>query len=552
MPGDRPTVKDFRVSTSETGASDDMRDAISLPLDLSRGNAVSGSLGEGAPSMKTIPEEGRERILRPSAGRLLESMRDIGYSFDSALADIVDNSISAGATQIEIANDVDSDLGAYLAILDDGSGMSPEELTRAMQHGSRSPRDIRGDGDLGRFGLGMKTASFSQCRQLTVVSRRNGALAARRWDLDLVVRKDEWILEFLGEEEARKLPLVDRIGPSGTLVLWQQLDRLDALGNDPNQVYSALNQMFQGARRHLALTFHRFISPDPEDPGKPVSISINGSRIEAADPFARHMSPHSDAHPVETLRMEGGDIRVQAFTLPHHQRLDAGQLRALELEASLVETQGLYVYRGRRLVSAGSWLGLARRAELTKLLRVRVDVPTSLDTEWSIDVRKSRMRIPAIARTRLRPLVEKMTEAAKRPYTYRGSRQASTPGLSLWERIEERGKVRYEIRRSHPLIEDLQRATGTAAGVEAVLLAVEATLPLQALFSDVAGAPQALEQDAIEDGELVQLLAAFVETMAPGKTTLSVGVAEMILATPLFAKNPAARTILSGLRHIEN
>ena len=494
----------------------------------------------------------RQKILRPSAARLLESMRDIGYSFESALADIVDNSISAGASRIEIANDLHPGSGPYLAILDDGQGMSPEELTQAMQHGSRSPRETRADGDLGRFGLGMKTASFSQCRQLTVVSRKDGELAARCWDLDLVVEKDEWILRLLDEDEVNQLPLVERIGPSGTLVLWQKLDRLDALDDHPDRIYAALNQMFSSARPHLALTFHRFIAPDPSDPPRAVAIFINGAEVEAVDPFARHMTPHSDVHEIEILRMGGADIVVQGFTLPHHKRLTIDQLHALELGSSLIETQGLYVYRARRLVSAGTWLGMARRAELTKLLRVRVDVPTSLDSEWSIDVRKSRMRIPSAAKTRLRPLVERMTESARRPYTYRGNRQAAASGLPLWERIKKHGTVRYEIRRDHPLIEDLQRATGTRASVDAVLLAIESTLPLETLFMDVASTPQAVKQGEIDAQELQQLLAAFVEAMAPGKDTLPLSVAETILATPVFAGQPTARTLLSGLRRIEN
>lgn len=430
--------------------------------------------------------------------------------------------------------------------------MSPEELTQAMQHGSRSPREVRANHDLGRFGLGMKTASFSQCRRLTVVSRKNGVLSARCWDLDLVGERDDWILSLLDDEEIGKLPLVDRLSSSGTLVLWQKLDRLDALGDHPDQVYAALNQMFSSARPHLALTFHRFIAPDPADPPGAVVMIINGAELGAADPFARHMTPRSDAHEIETVRMDGGDMVIQGFTLPHHQRLAVDQLHALELGSSLVETQGLYVYRGRRLVSGGTWLGMARRAELTKLLRVKVDVPTSLDSEWSIDVRKSRIRIPSFVRKKLQPLVERMTEAARRPYTYRGTRQASAPGLPLWERVEERGKVRYEIRRNHPLVQDLQRATGTVASVDAVLLAIEATLPLESLFVDVASKPQAIRQNDIDTDELKQLLAAFVEAMAPGKLTLPASIAETILSTPVFAGNPAARTLLADLRRIEN
>jgi len=481
----------------------------------------------------------------------MESMRDIGYSFESALADIVDNSISAEATRIEIVNDVEPVAGPYLGVLDNGRGMAPEELTQAMQHGSRSPREVRDAGDLGRFGLGLKTASFSQCRRLTVVSRKGGELAARCWDLDLVVEKDEWILRLLDEHEISRLPLVDRIGANGTLVLWQKLDRLDALSDDADEIYAALNQMFSSARAHLALTFHRFIAPDPGDPPAEVAILINGATVEPVDPFATRMTPHSDAHEVETLCIGTGKIIVQGFTLPHHQRLTTDQLEAMELGSSLIETQGLYIYRARRLVSGGSWLGMARRAELTKLLRVRVDVPTALDSEWSIDVRKSRMRVPAIVRTRLRPLVERMTESARRPYTYRGTRQAATSGLSLWQRVEDRGKLRYEIRRDHPIIEDLRRAAGARGGMDAVLLAIEATLPLETLFSDIAATPKGVRQGDVDTEALRQMLAAFVEAMAPGRDTLPVAIAEKILATPVFAGQPHARTLLSGLRRIQ-
>lgn len=497
-------------------------------------------------------EEVHQKILRPSAARLLESMRDIGYSFESALADIVDNSISAGASRIEIANDIHPESGSYLSVLDDGQGMSPDELTQAMQHGSRSPREIRETEDLGRFGLGLKTASFSQCRRLIVVSKKDGEeLAGRCWDLDLVIKEDEWILSLLTQDEIRQLPQAESIGSSGTLVLWQKLDRLDALSAHQDEVYAAFNQIFSAARPHLALTFHRFIAPPPGDPPRGMSMRINGADIEAVDPFAQLSAPNSDPHQIETLRTTAGDIVVQGFTLPHHQRLTSSQLVAMELGSSLIETQGLYVYRARRLISGGSWLGMARRAELTKLLRVRVDVPTSLDSEWSIDVRKSRMRIPSAARARLRPLVERMTASARRPYTYRGARQAAAPGVPLWERVKERGTIRYQIRRDHPMVEALQQATGKLADVDAILLAIEATLPLESLFSDVAEAPKSIHQQEIDADELRQLLASFVEAMVPGKDTLPVAIAESILATPVFSTQPSARAVLGGLRRIE-
>ncbi|UNW12040.1 hypothetical protein MP631_18465 [Xanthomonas phaseoli pv. phaseoli] len=144
-----------------------------------------------------------------------------------------------------------------------------------------------------------------------------------------------------------------------------------------------------------------------------------------------------------------------------------------------------------------------------------------------------------------------MTESARRPYTYRGARQAATPGVPLWERVKERGTIRYQIRRDHPLVEALQRAAGKLADVDAILLAIEATLPLESLFSDVAEVPKSIHQQEIDADELRQLLASFVEAMVPGKDTLPVTIAESILATPVFSSQPSARAILSGLRRIE-
>ena len=134
----------------------------------------------------------REIHLPPSAPDLLESMRAIGYSFESALADLIDNSIAAAARTVNVRFSVSGE--PYVAIIDDGTGMSPADLTSAMRHGSRNPDQARDALDLGRFGLGLKTASLSHCRMLTVISLRDGTLSARRWDLDYIAKRRDWML----------------------------------------------------------------------------------------------------------------------------------------------------------------------------------------------------------------------------------------------------------------------------------------------------------------------------------------------------------------------
>ena len=161
----------------------------------------------------------RERIA-PSAAVLVESMRDIGYSLQTAVADIIDNSITSGARRIELLTDTHSD-NLSIGILDDGTGMSETELLEAMRPGSKSPLDSRPQHDLGRFGLGLKTASFSQCRRLTVLTRSRGMTSCAVWDLDVIAKTDEWMVEVVSNTE--HIPWSSKLGDSGTLVVWQKL-----------------------------------------------------------------------------------------------------------------------------------------------------------------------------------------------------------------------------------------------------------------------------------------------------------------------------------------
>src|SRR4051794_19578967 len=149
--------------------------------------------------------------LPPSAACLSASMRDLGYSLEAAVADLIDNSISAEATAMNIFCEP-SAAEPILVIIDDGGGMDVAELLIAMRHGAANPREERSPRDLGRFGLGLKTASFSQCRSLTVVSAKNGVLAGAEWNLDIIDAADDWILRVLEDEDIQTLPYVDRLG----------------------------------------------------------------------------------------------------------------------------------------------------------------------------------------------------------------------------------------------------------------------------------------------------------------------------------------------------
>jgi len=151
----------------------------------------------------------------PSAALLIESIRDIGYTIETAIADLIDNSISASAKNIEIYLIDDSDGNPILSIQDDGIGMSDEELKLAMRLGSKDPNIKRPKDDLGRFGLGLKTASFSQCRELTVETYKEGKMTSLTWDLDEVKKQNAWVVI---ENEPGELK-------QGTKIIWKKIDR---------------------------------------------------------------------------------------------------------------------------------------------------------------------------------------------------------------------------------------------------------------------------------------------------------------------------------------
>lgn len=424
-----------------------------------------------------------ELAVTPYAPAFIESMRAVGYSLESAIADLIDNSVSAAASSVSIEF---RPFGSpYVAIIDDGLGMGPEELTEAMRHGGRSPLEVRAPTDLGRFGLGLKTASLSQCRKLTVISYKDQILSARCWDLDLIAKREGWVLSVPdSEDEIRSMPHVDEIlrQGHGTIVLWENLDRLAA---GEITLESALGLKMDRVRDHLALVFHRYLTGEPGL--QKVKMGINQNPVEALDPF---LSGHKATQQLyeDVFPVEGHDIRVQPFILPHISKLSAEELRLAGGEDGLRRNQGFYVYRNRRLIIHGTWFRLARAEELTKLARVRVDIPNALDHLWTLDIKKSAAHPPEIVRRNLGRTVARIAERSRHTYTYRG-RKTQRDGIThAWNRIQERGGISYTINRQHPILSAL---SGTMDDdqrrlLQGVLETLESTYPADALYADMA------------------------------------------------------------------
>jgi hypothetical protein len=428
---------------------------------------------------------------------LIESMRDIGYTLESALADVVDNSITAGAQNIELFADTNA-TEPKLAILDDGVGMDEAELIDAMRPGNRSPLDERATNDLGRFGLGLKTASFSQCRRVTVISRKAGQYCCARWDLDSVVEADDWIVEL--PDHTSGITWADQLGEQGTLVLWEKLDRLsDGGGTTVDQ--SNLVRRVDEAAQHLELVFHRFLAGEPGL--KRVSMKLNNRSLEAFDPFHANHSA-TIVGPEEKIRVKGHDIVIRAFTLPHHKKVTPSEWLRYEGRSGYLKNQGFYVYRAKRLIIHGTWFGLARQAELTKLARVRIDMPNQLDADWKIDVKKASAQPPPRVRERLRSIIETIGATSKRVYTARGRKLASDSRVPVWRRAQDKNEISYSINPEHPVIanfvsrlpEELRR------DFNRLIEMTSAAIPVDSLFADISGQPEKIAGAEISDDSL--------------------------------------------------
>jgi hypothetical protein len=420
--------------------------------------------------------------LPPFAPVLLESMRAIGYSFEAAIADIVDNSVSATASAVQIWF---SPYGSpYVAIVDDGQGMTDDELIAAMRYGSRTPLQARAKDDLGRFGLGLKTASLSQCRRLTVVSIKDAVMAVRRWDLDVIHRKQRWTLLGLTPEQIDSLPRIAefRALKSGTMVVWQDFDRFGVL---PSQLEQTIEDRMDDAREHLALVFHRIVSPSRTAGG--FRITINGLEVQPLDPFLEE-NKATQQLPVETFFVEDQPVAVAPFILPHFSKLTKGDMLIAGGEEGLRHNQGFYIYRNRRLITWGSWSKLTRQEELTKLARVRVDIPNSLDHLWTLDIKKSSATVPQVIRYNLKRIIERIVDRSRKVYTYRGQKAQSNATIHVWERQSIRNGFTYKLNRAHPLIKAIQAAIPQQhrALLQDLLAVVENTFPLELLYSEMA------------------------------------------------------------------
>ncbi len=482
----------------------------------------------------------REEEVPPRASVLVESMRDIGYSLQTAVADIIDNSLTAGARKIEILAETHLE-APLIGILDDGAGMTREELLEAMRPGSRSPLEDRSDTDLGRFGLGLKTASFSQCRRLTVLTCRSGVVSAATWDLDTVVARDRWIVELPDAPE--KIPWADRVNGDGTLVVWEKLDRLVSSESDRQDFVRQLDD----TATHIEFVFHRFLSGRENREGR-VHISLNGRELEPFDPFHSHHWA-TQHHSVEPILLDGKKITLNPVTLPHHDKVSKEDWKRYAGREGYVKNQGFYLYRNRRLIVHGTWFGLARQAELTKLARVLIDIPNSLDSDWKIDVKKAWAQPPPPVRERLRRIIERIGVPSRRTYAVRGARLTEDSRLPVWTRSQDKNRVSYGLNAEHPLFAAFEERLEeeTADEFRKIIGLVVSTLPVEALYADVSANSESVVAESLDPDDFADIVEATWRILRQGGLTKPETEVRMRSADPFRANWEEAAQVIESL-----
>ena len=422
----------------------------------------------------------------PTADILMNSMRSMGYSFESAIADIIDNSISAKASLIKIKFPVDPN-DIFIAICDNGVGMSSNELFDAMKYGSAMKGSCRDESDLGRFGLGLKAASLSQCRKLTVVSKKNNEISAYVWDLDHIEQEEKWSIGKCTDEEIKKIKYVDFLEDfdSGTVVLWEGFDFIEkATGN----VYTELSKCQESTSNYIALIFHRFLNQDKTEK---IKIEVNNFSVVGMDPFLENHNKTNVRRRISLAVKDSSGIErfvfVQPYVLPFQKDLSTEDFKKSGGFENYRTKQGFYIYRNQRLIIWGTWFGRSK-SELTKNARIKVDIPNTLDDIWGIDIKKQNAKIPNVIKNQLTKAVDEAMDIAVNAQIHRGRLENVDEKIDyIWNRIKERDNhYTYRINRNSKVFDLVKNKVTDEVwnGIDMVLEEIESSVPYQQIYID--------------------------------------------------------------------
>lgn len=433
-------------------------------------------------------------IVNPVVGNFVKSLRDIGYTFEVAVADVIDNSITAEAENIIIMCLPEPYLN--FSILDDGQGMEEEDLINAMRLATQNPDRFREPNDLGKFGLGLKTASFSQCRKLTVLSKRNEDISIKQWDLDYISKKNEWLLVTPEKENYRSHPLFSAFEnlEFGTLVIWENIDTLRK-----EDIPLHLEEL----HHHLSLVFHYFLEGKVPK-RKKLNITINGTAVEAFNPFNPNHKATQEFQ-TEKIFFNNYEINVQPYILPHHSKLSQQEFERYATAEGYTKSQGFYLYRGSRLLVYGTWWGLHKMNDTHRLVRIKIEIPTNKDSEWGIDIKKSTAQPVPELRKDLKRIIQQVTNKGSRPYTGRGKKIGNSNTIHFWNQVADNDQIRFVINKEHPVLERLKEDMNEHQQhlLKVFLKSLEGYLPIDSIVAQIHANPHKVKQRSnIEETDL--------------------------------------------------
>lgn len=419
----------------------------------------------------------------PEAGALINSLRAFGYDLSMAIADLIDNSVFAKAKRVSI--DYDWNAGSpWIRIVDDGVGMPEATLREAMRLGSQSPLEEREEADLGRFGLGLKTASFSQCKVLTVRSKTASSRpATRSWDLEHVRKTGKWDLAKTAPRGAAELLSVLAPLESGTVVVWQHLDRVVGEGAEDNDDCQDLFiSRFDQVVKYLEIVFHRYLTGRGR-----LHITVGRHECQPWDPF---LESNQFTQRLAEERPDNGRFTVTPYVLPHVSKRSKEETVMGSGLYGWNAHQGFYVYRNRRMIILGGYLDFELTPEEHfKLCRIRVDLPNNLDHEWGIDVRKAAASPPGHVRGHLLTIAKATRAKAVNVYRARTgptpSKGRGTDKHTVWLKVPRRGKIVYRINRKNEAIRRILDEVDTKKSwVSKLFHLIENTVPHRLIIMD--------------------------------------------------------------------
>jgi hypothetical protein len=427
----------------------------------------------------------------PPPSNHIATLKKVGYSFNSAVGDIVDNSIAARCKNIEFIFLPLSD-GPRLIIADDGDGMNSSELQKSMVIGCKNPNDEREEGDLGRFGSGLKTASFSQADILTVVSKTtNSEISAARWDTLHVQSINQWSLQILDKADFTNLDYVHLLEAksSGTLVCWDGLNFIE-VGDYSRPVSDQIAKLCVELEKYLSRYFHRFMAGKDS-----INFSINGRSIAPLDPFMRHISGYEEG-PSTSLRSKKGQIEIASHILPRFNQMTKEQIEEYGGNYNITKKQGLYIYRDKRLIIEGGWLGLAPSKEHTNLARIQIDIPAKMDNEWSTDLKKSTLKLPPKIRTTLKKIIGSPIRRSTGVHVYAGKKEKENPYWNIREDEVEQ-KISYEVNVDHSEIRKIFDALSHSLKSNLIrfLASASKNVPLNHIYTTMSKSPKSIDQE---------------------------------------------------------